>query len=48
MITGVPAHAVRLVSVARIDRYTLRGQLNQLEREVVVELAPGEQTTIRP
>lgn len=34
----VGAHAVRLVDVATIDDYTFRGQLNQLERDVVTEL----------
>lgn len=33
-----PLHSVRVVSPAEVDRYTFRGQLNALEREVVHDL----------
>jgi len=33
-----PLHAMRVVSVEEVDRYTFKGQLNALEREVVHDL----------
>lgn len=38
IIERVPACRVRLVEVEQIDHYTYRGQLNVLERRVVLEL----------
>lgn len=38
IVAKAPLHAVRMVEVEEIDHYTYRGQLNALERKVVLEL----------
>ena len=50
IVERAPLHAIRVVDASEVDRYTFRGQLNALEREVIhdllVELGAGPQDRI--
>lgn len=50
IVERAPLHAIRVVEADEVDRYTFRGQLNALEREVIhdllVELGAGPRDRI--